>query len=55
MAMAADPAYQSDARKADQPVGEPIDGARLQAMVDELAEEATPDIVTAYRKLETAK
>lgn len=55
MAMAADPAYQSDARKADQPVGEPIGGARLQAMVDELAKDATPDIVTAYRKLETAK
>ncbi len=55
MAMAADPAYQSDARKADQPVGEPIAGARLQAMVDELAKDATPDIVAAYRKLETAK
>ena len=26
MAMAADPAYQSDARKAEQPVGEPIAG-----------------------------
>ena len=55
MAMAADPAYQSDARKAEQPVGEPIAGARLQAMVAELAKDATPDIVTAYRKLETAK
>jgi len=55
MAMAADPAYQSDARKAEQPVGEPIAGARLQAMVDELAKAATPDIVVAYRKLETAK
>lgn len=55
MAMAADPAYQSDARKADQPVGDPIGGARLQGMVDELAKDATPDIVAAYRKLETAK
>jgi len=55
MAMAADPAYQSDARKAEQPAGEPIGGARLQAMVDELAKAAAPDIVTAYRKLETAK
>jgi hypothetical protein len=55
MAMAVDPAYQSDARKADQPVGEPIAGARLQTMVDELAKDATPDIVAAYRKLETAK
>jgi tripartite-type tricarboxylate transporter receptor subunit TctC len=55
MAMTADPAYQSDARKSDQPVGEPIAGARLQAMVDELAKDATPDIVAAYRKLESAK
>ena len=55
MAMAADPAYQSDARKAEQPVGDPIDGARLQAMVDELAKDATPDIVAAYRKLEMVK
>jgi hypothetical protein len=55
MAMAADPAYQSDARKAEQPVGDPIGGGRLQAMVDELAKDATPDIVAAYRKLETAK
>ncbi len=55
MAMAADPAYQSDARMADQPVGEPIAGARLQAMVDELAKDATPDIVAAYRKLEAVK
>ena len=55
MAMAADPAYQSDARKAEQPVVDPIAGARLQVMVDELAKDATPDIVAAYRKLETAK
>jgi len=55
MAMAADPAYQSDARRAEQPVGEPLDGVRLQAMVDELAKDATPDIVAAYRRLETAK
>jgi hypothetical protein len=55
MAMAADPAYHSDARKAEQPTGQPIDGARLQAMVDELAKDATPDIVAAYRKLESAK
>jgi hypothetical protein len=54
-AMAADPAYQAEARRAGQPVGEPIDGLRLQAMVDELAKDATPDIVAAYRQLETAK
>jgi len=55
MAMAADPDYRADARKAEQPVGEPIDGARLQAMVDELAKNATPDMVAAYRKLEATK
>jgi hypothetical protein len=55
LAMAADPAYQADALKAEQPVGAPIDGARLQAMVGELAKAATPDIVAAYRALAAAK
>jgi len=51
LAMAADPVYQADALKAEQPVGAPIDGARLQAMIGELAKAATPDIVAAYRAL----
>ena len=47
--------YQSDARKAEQPVGEPIGGAQLSAMVEELAKSATPDIVAAYRQLTSTK
>jgi Tripartite tricarboxylate transporter family receptor len=55
LAMAADPEYQADAVKAEQPVGAPIDGARLLAMIHELAKAATPDIVAAYRRLGAAK
>jgi hypothetical protein len=55
LAMAADPDYQSDARKAEQPVGEPIGGTQLAAMVEELAKSATPDIVAAYRQLTSTK
>jgi tripartite-type tricarboxylate transporter receptor subunit TctC len=55
LAMAADPDYQSDARKAEQAVGEPIGGAQLSAMVEELAKSATPDIVAAYRQLTSTK
>jgi tripartite-type tricarboxylate transporter receptor subunit TctC len=55
LAMAADPEFQADAVKAEQPVGAPIDGARLQAMIQELARAATPDIVAAYRRLASAK
>jgi hypothetical protein len=36
-------------------VGSPIDGAQLQAMIQELAKAATPDIVAAYRQLGAAK
>ena len=53
--MAADPSYQADAIKAEQPVGSPIDGARLQAMIQQLAQAATPDIVAAYRDLAGGK
>jgi hypothetical protein len=55
LVMAADPDYQADAVKAEQPVGSPIDGAQLQAMIQQLAKAATPDIVAAYRRLETAR
>jgi hypothetical protein len=54
LAMAADPDYQAEAAKAEQPVGSPIDGARLAAMIGELAKAATPDIVAAYRALGAA-
>jgi hypothetical protein len=55
LAMAADPQYQAEAIKAEQPAGSPIDGAQLQAMIQELAKAATPDIVAAYRQLAAPK
>jgi tripartite-type tricarboxylate transporter receptor subunit TctC len=51
VAMTADKNYQDDALKADLPVGAPIDGAELTAMIDEIAGTATPEIVAAYRRL----
>jgi tripartite-type tricarboxylate transporter receptor subunit TctC len=51
--MCADKEFQADAAKIDLPVGAPISGARLAQMINELAAAATPDIVTAYRRLAT--
>jgi len=55
LAMAADSDFQADAIKAEQPVGSPITGDQLAAMIQELAKAATPDIVAAYRQLGAAK
>ncbi|HEV3371582.1 MAG TPA: tripartite tricarboxylate transporter substrate-binding protein [Xanthobacteraceae bacterium] len=53
--MVADKDYRADAEKADLPVGAPLDGALLTAMINELAASATPDIIAAYRRLAAAK
>jgi tripartite-type tricarboxylate transporter receptor subunit TctC len=55
VAMTGDKDYQSDAAKADLPVGAPIEGAELAAMINEIATSATPEIVAAYRRLAAAK
>jgi hypothetical protein len=55
VAMTADKDYRADALKADLPVGAPIEGAELAAMIDEIAGTATPEIVAAYRRLAAAK
>jgi len=55
VAMTADKDYQADAAKADLPVGAPIEGAELAAMIDAIAASATPEIVAAYRRLAAAK
>jgi Tripartite tricarboxylate transporter family receptor len=55
LAMAADPDYKAEAANAEQPVGAPIGGAQLAAMIQELASAAAPDIVAAYRRLVAAK
>jgi hypothetical protein len=53
--MVADKDYRADAEKADLPVGAPLDGAELAAMINDLAVSATPEIVAAYRRLSAAK
>jgi tripartite-type tricarboxylate transporter receptor subunit TctC len=53
--MVADAAYQADAVKADLPVGAPLEGAQLAAMINDLAASATPEIVAAYRRLSGSK
>ncbi len=53
--MVADKDYRADAAKADLPVGAPLDGAELAAMINELAASATPEIIAAYRRLGASK
>ena len=53
--MVADPDYRADALKADLPIGAPIAGAELAAMIGEIATSATPEVVAAYRRLTAAK
>ena len=54
--MVTDKDYQADAVKADLPVGAPLEGAQLAAMINELATSATPEIISAaYRRLGAAK
>jgi hypothetical protein len=55
IAMSEDKEYQTEAAKVDQPIGAPLDGAQLTAMINDLAAAATPDIVTAYKRLGGAK
>ena len=55
VAMCDDKEYQAEATKVDQPIGAPLDGGQLTAMINDLAAAATPDIVTAYKRLGGAK
>ena len=50
-AMCADKQYRDDAAKADLPVGHPLSGVQLTAMMKQLAADATPEIIARYRKL----
>jgi tripartite-type tricarboxylate transporter receptor subunit TctC len=47
--------YRTEAARIDQPIGAPLEGAVLEQMMKELAAGATPDIVTAYRRLAAGK
>ncbi len=55
VAMCEDKEYQAEATKVDQPIGAPLNGVQLTAMINDLAAAATPDIVTAYKRLGGAK
>jgi len=55
LAMAHDKDYQVDAVKADQPVGAPIEGARLAAMINELAAIGSSDAVAAFKRLRAGR
>jgi hypothetical protein len=49
--MAGDKAYQADAPKAGLPIGEPIDGAQLTAMMTTLAKSTTPAVIAEFNRL----
>jgi len=51
MAMCNDKQYQEEAKRVDLPVGSPLDGALVTTMMNDLKASATPDIVTAYKRL----
>jgi len=51
MEMARDPDYQAEAARMTMPVGAPIGGAQLAKMIGDLAANAAPDVVAAYRRL----
>jgi hypothetical protein len=53
--MVADKDYQADAVKADLPVGAPLEGPELAAMINELATSASPETIAAYRRLGATK
>jgi tripartite-type tricarboxylate transporter receptor subunit TctC len=53
--MANDKDYRAEAARIDQPIGAPLDGSALHAMMKELAAGVTPDIVADYRRLASGK
>jgi tripartite-type tricarboxylate transporter receptor subunit TctC len=55
LAMSADKDYQADAMKIDQPIGSPLSGDKLAALIKELEAGATPETVAAYRRIGAAK
>jgi hypothetical protein len=53
LTMCGDREYQADAVRADLPVGNPLGGAQLAAMMNELVATATPEIIARYKRLGT--
>jgi hypothetical protein len=55
IAMAQDKGYQADALSVELPVGSPIDGAQLAAMMNALASATTPEVIADFQRLAGAK
>ena len=55
VAMAQDKDYQADAQRVELPVGKPIEGGKLAAMMRALAEATTPDVIAEFQKLAAGK
>jgi hypothetical protein len=53
--MAQDKGYQADALNVELPVGSPIDGAQLAAMMNVLASATTPEVIADFQRLAGAK
>jgi hypothetical protein len=51
MQMGRDPDYQAEATRMSMPVGTPLGGDKLAAMVSELAASTSADVIAAYRRL----
>jgi tripartite-type tricarboxylate transporter receptor subunit TctC len=55
LAMAQDKDYQTDAEKVELPVGSPIEGSQIAAMIRALAAAATPEVIAEFNRLAGGK
>jgi hypothetical protein len=53
--MCNDAEYRAEAARIDQPIGAPLEGGVLEAMMKELAAGVTSDVMAAYRRLGSGK
>lgn len=54
MTMCNDPGYRAEAQRVDLPIGSPLSGAQVAAMMNELKASATPEVVAGYKRLGAA-
>ena len=55
IAMAQDKDYQADALKVELPVGNPISGVALAAMIKQLVASTTPEVAAEFKRLSGGK
>jgi hypothetical protein len=55
LAMAEDKDYQADAEKVELPIGTPIGGSQLTAMMSALAATTTPEVIAEFGRLAGSK